>query len=355
MRWAWLLLLVIGCGGAPTPAPAISTPEQATARTRAAKDRAAADPIAALAPIDDADTSWLAPGDAHLELGTPPIQGPGPTKPLSVTIIDEHGNLVRVAIRLEHARFSLWTDRTRLFGVLVRDERLSPHPGGGRHGDTQVTLRAGSRVKRLAHKDEWTQVRYSGAVEAEGWVPDVVLGEAGPPHVSHGRHASGHRTLMVMQGAIIRSEPTWSGSQLAVMANGYFLDNLRQLDDAWTEVAYSDSDVTLRGFVSKRAPPGRVHRKRADPEVAPVAITPNTKVAGGTCLYTRMRGDAVGYLVGEQEVDLSEADAGWFNLAIDTPWGPITFAARGSSRADLRACGPVAPAAAPPVPAPSVP
>ena len=114
----------------------------------------------------------------------------------------------------------------------------------------------------------------------------------------------------------------------------------------------------MHGFVSKRLPPGQVHRPHTDPEAAPVPVTPNGKVASGTCLYARVKGDAVGYVVGDRDVDLVDATRAGSRSPIDSPWGPIAFAARGPTRTDLVACAPagsVPPPATAPTPPPSVP
>jgi hypothetical protein len=363
MRWSGLVVLA-ACG-APVAAPRAPATPAAPAPVVGAKlpatiDRAPIDPIAALTPIEDGDVSWLAPGHARLEIDGAQIENPGGGAPIPVTIIDHQGNRVRLAVRLEHARFSLWTERDRLFAIMRHDHRVSaPSGGGGMMNEPHATLHAGARVKRLAHRGESTQVRYFGALEVEGWVPDAALGDAGPDRESHGRFPSGRRTLMVTPGAVIRAEPKWAADELAVMANGYFLDADRDLDDGWTEVIYEDSDLEVRGFVSRQLPPGQVHRPHSDPETQPVPITPNTKVASGTCLYSRIKGDPIGYIVGDREVDLTDAELGWYTLTIDSPWGPIAFSARGPTRSDLVACAPAgtvpAPAPPPPPTPPSVP
>lgn len=357
MRWP-LVLVLAACGGPAATRPiAVTTPgTPAPVGKPRGVDRAPVDPIAGLTPVIGADVSWLAPGQAQLELDGPPIENPGGGKPIEVAIIDEHGNRVRVAVRLEHARFSLWTDRNRLFAVMRRTQRV--FTGSSRMDEIQATVNAGARVKRIGHRGTQTQIRYFGALEVEGWVPDDVLGEAGPMHEPRGRFPSGRRTLMVSPGAVIRTEPKWAGEELAVMANGYFLDTIAELEDGWTEVSYDDGDLSIRGFVSKRLPPGQVHRPKTDPELQPVPITPNTKVASGTCLYSRVKGDPVGYIVGDRDVDLTDVGPGWFTLTIDSPWGPISFAATGPTRSDLGACAPagtVPPPAPPPGTAPSVP
>jgi hypothetical protein len=353
------MVVLAACGGsAATPVAPPVTPA-ASANGHVDADPTPIDPIAALTPATDGDVSWLVPGHAQLEVGSPPIEAAPGAVPIAVTIIEQHGNLVRVAVSLPHARFSLWTDRARMLALVRRDQRVSESAGRDTVGDMQVVLRAGARVKRLAHKGAWTQVRYVGAFEVEGWIPDGALGDAGPHHDATGRIPSGQRTLMVTPGAVIRAEPTWVARELGVVAtaNGYFLDQVKELDPAWVEVAYADGDVVLHGYYSRRDPPGRVHHLRADPEVVPVPITPNGKVSSGTCLYARQGGDAIGYIVGDRDVDLEDAGKGWWTLAIDTPWGAITFGARGPARAELVACAPAGtvPPPAPPAPALSFP
>jgi hypothetical protein len=353
----WICL--VGCGGPAAP-PATPAPPAAP-RTTADPDRPPIDPIAALTPDDAGERSWVVPAPIQLELGGPTISAAGSGRPIEVAPIDRQGNLERVAVRLDHARFSVWIDRAHLLSVLTHDQRIEPLGPPVIGGDVEVVLRAGAMVRRLAHRDHATQIRYLGALQVEGWVPDAVLGDRAPARDAVGRIPTGRKTLMVIPGAVIRTEPRWAASELALMANGYFLDSIRDLDEAWSEVSYQDGDVAVHGFVSKRGPPGRVHRWR-ETDATPV-ITPTTTVASGTCLYARAGGDAVGYLVGNRPVDLDDGSAagapgtpGWWTLTIDTPWGPLGFAARGPARTELVACAPPntvpppAPPAAPPSP-----
>ena len=343
---AWICL--VACGGA-APAVAPSVPVAAP-RVAAAADRAPIDPIAALTPDDRAEVSWAVPATIQLELGGGVLPAAGSGWPVEVASIDRQGNLVRVALRLEHARFSAWIDRAQLLAVLKRDQRIEAGGVPITGSEIEVVLRAGATVKRLAHRGHATQVRYLGALQVEGWVPDTVLGDRGHARDGSGRIPTGRRTLMVIPGAVIRSEPRWAASELATMATGYFLDTIRVVDDAWTEVGYEDGDVAVRGFVSRRDPPGRVHHWR-ETDGTPTT-TPNQTVASGSCLYARAGGEPVGYVVGDRPVELDEAGPGWWTITLDTPWGPIGFAAKGPSRSDLIAC---APAGSVPAPAGSVP
>lgn len=307
----------------------------------AVPERPAVDPIVALTPLPRGMFSVLQPGAVQLELGATPIESPGPSRPFPVSIVAEHGSRVRVAVRLGHARFLVWTERARLFAILLREQRVAPYAAQtGMPSDKHVVLRAGAPVHRLARKDGWTQVRYSGAFEVEGWLPDDALGEEAPANDKVGRIPSARRTMMAIPGTVIRSEPKWAARQLAVMANGYYLETEREVDDAWNEVSYSDGDLVLTGYASRRDPPGRVHRKRPDPSPAPVPITPNTKVASGTCLHASADGDPIGYLDGDQDVDLADAGRGWWTVTIDTPWGPVAFVAKGPDPMSLLACAP---------------
>jgi hypothetical protein len=330
LGWIWL----VACGGAPAPV----APAPATRPRPIEPDRAPVDPIAVLAPDDAGERSWVIPSALRLELGGPAIGVAGPGRPLEVGAIDQQGSLLRVAVRLEHARFSVWIDRAHLLSVLKRDQRIHARGAPGVGSDIEVVLRAGATVRRLGRRDGSTHIRYLGALQVEGWVPDAALSDRGRARDGAGRIPTGRKTMMVVPGAVIRAEPRWSAAELAIMANGYFLDTIRELDDAWTEVSYEDGDVAVHGFVSRRDPPGRVHRwHEAD---GTPTITPNATVASGTCLYAQPEGDAIGYIVGNRPVDLDAGERGWWTLTIDTPWGPLAFAASGPGKTELSACAP---------------
>src|SRR5882672_7136173 len=96
----------------------------AAPRTPVAVDRAPIDPIAALTPDDRAEVSWAVPASIQLELGGTALPAAGAGRPVEVAPIDRQGNLVRVALRLAHARFSAWIDRAQMLAVLERDQRI---------------------------------------------------------------------------------------------------------------------------------------------------------------------------------------------------------------------------------------
>ena len=343
MPVVWLAALA-ACGGAAAPGareaagPGASGAPSPRAR---ADDPEGVDPIAALTPGRDGEqVTWLVPGRMQIELDGAVVDGPDGDRPFEVGVIQRAGNQVRVAVRLPQARFSVWTDRERLYATLLGDHRMAGDamPAAPGAAEVAVSLRAGARVRRLAHRPGATRVRFVGAVQVEGWVPDKLLADSGPRRDSAMRYPSGRRTLHVMPGAVIRAEPRWSGPELAVVAEGYLVDTVREVDGAWSEVTYADSDVSVHGYLSRQAPPGRVYRPR-DPDVPLPSSTPNTKVASGTCLYARARGEAIGYIVGDREVELEDRGSGWWTLTVDSPWGPLELVARGSADA-LVACAP---------------
>jgi hypothetical protein len=333
------LIVLAACGGSPAPVERTPVARGSAPRVRGVEDKPPIDPIAVLAPVEEGRVSWLLPGRIQLELGGSATESPGGTRPIEVALVDRQGDLVRAVVRLEHARFSLWTESSRLLAVIEREQRVTTYLGANPMVDKFVVLRPGARVRRLARKDNLTHVRFVGALEVEGWVPDEVLGESSPARDRIGRIPSGRRTLMVIPGAVIRAEPKWTGGELATVANGHFVDTIKDIDSAWVEVAYADGDVSVRGYVSRHAPPNRVHRAR-DPEVPPPTVVPNAKLASGTCLYTKRDGDMVGYIVGDREVHLEGAGHGWWTVSFDTPWGPIPFVARGPTQTSLFACAP---------------
>ncbi len=360
VRSAIAVFLVAACGSSPArptpPARDLDTPAPRRLETEP-EPVTPIDPIVGLAPPDaDAEVVWISPGSARLELAASPIDtAPPNAPPVAVTILDAQGTLVRAAIRLDSARFSLWMDRSLMYGVIAREQEvrtvddLMPN-------DPRPVLFPGARVKRIARKDGLSRIRYVGALEIEGWIPDAAIGNRGASGVRMARVPTGMKTLTLLPGSIIRSRPEWSGAQLALSANGYFVDIVREVNRDWTEVQYIDGDIRVRGFYQKYSPPGRTHRERVDPDTAPVPIVANAKVASGTCLFARVGGEQVGYIVGDRDVTLEAGTNSWWSLAIDTPWGPIAFAARGPTATELDACAPQGSVPASTlVPAPSAP
>jgi hypothetical protein len=353
VRFAGLFALA-ACGGA-TATPSVP------ARPAATRHIAAHEPIDVLAALSETgrEVSFIVPGSAQLELGAAVVQAPDGSEPLEVVPLDDRGNDVRVGVRLEHVRFALWTQRARMLAIVARDQRVEERASAGFSAYSaepiEARLRATALVRRLGHEDHWTRIRYLGALEINGWVPDDALVDRTPAgKATTGRVPTGRTTLSVFPGIVIRSEPKWTARELAVMATGYFVDHIRDVDDAWVEVGYEDGDVYLHGFVSRRDPPGRIHHPReAD---APALVAPNAIAPSGTCLYASEAGEPIGYIVGDRQVALDATHAGWFALSIDTPWGPLTFSARGATENELVACAPPGSVPAPsPPPAPVAP
>ena len=337
-----LLIVVAACGGALSPPPtATPVPNVDTPRPRAKRiPREPVDPIAALAQ-PRVEAGWAVPGPAQLVLGGTSLQ-PSADTPVEVDLLEERGSEIRIGVRLDHARFALWIARSRLLGVIARDQRISGSPRDEAGGDStpSVTLHAGARVHRLAHKNDFTQVRYIGSLEVEGWVPDAALGDRGPSGHATGRRFGGRKPLMVQRGATIRTDKRWSSRALAVAHYSMFVDVNEVLDDGWHRVSYADNDVVVSGFVSKHEPPSRTHGKSdADP---PTPLSTNFTVPADTCLYA---GDEpIGFVVGNRPASIEPSPrVGWFTLTLDTPWGAVQFEARGPAEITLAKCPSPAP------------
>ena len=332
-----LLIGLCACGAASSN-PVPTAPSPPVPRKPPLDPRPAVDVIAALArPL--AESSWIVPGPAQLVLGGESVQAADGAPRLEVSVVEEQGSDVRVGVRLEHARFALWMARSRLLAIVARDQRvmqLGAPPASGSEA-MQVVLHRGAQVQRLRHKEGATFVRYVGALEVEGWLPDDALADRAPAgHTTRGRVSNAKKLLMVIQGAIIRAEPKWGGHQLAVVSNGYFVDLVREVDEVWSEVSYDDGDLGVHGFLSRRDPPGRTHRKAASEPKAPLA--PNATVRDGTCLYAE--GEPVGFIVDDRQVVVDKTGRpGWYVLTIDTPWGELAFEAKGATDTELATCG----------------
>jgi hypothetical protein len=327
----FLIAFVVGCGGA-TNAPAATTSRPTK---HVSKPREPIDVIATLSkPLTEA--AAIVPGPAELVLGGPPLQAVEGAAPVRGVVVEEQGNDLRIGVQLASARFALWMPRSRMLGVIKQDIRVPqivPLPIGSA---VDVTLRAGAQVRRLARKDNRVNVRYVGALEVEGWLPNDAVGDSGPID-RRTVFSSGAQKLMVLPGAIIRAEPKWAGQQLAVVNKGYILDTIKVIDDAWVEVEYADQDVSVRGYVSKRDPPGRIHRPPPVEASNPIAA-PNANAPTHTCLF--IHDEPIGFLDGAQPVLLEPGSrVGWQTVTIETPWHAIAFDVKGTSAADLTTCG----------------
>jgi hypothetical protein len=357
------LIALCACGSASTTAPAPTRPSTTAVAKKRAPPREPVDVITALGQ-SATESAWIAPGPAQLVLGGTSVQAPEHAPRLEVNVLEQQGNDVRVGVRLEHARFALWMSRSRLLSMIAKDHRIAV-PGVFGPNPMHVVLRAGAQVQRLAVKEGTTQIRYVGALEAEGWVPDDLLVDRLPSgREKQGRVQTGRKQLMLTPGSVIRAEPKWAGQQLAILNQGYFVDEIRKVDDTapagpkrldgikqiegvniaenkrrtddgWFEVSYEDGDIYVHGYASKQAPPGRTHKQKQPEQTPPLA--PNGTARDGVCLHVGR--EPIGFIVGDRAVVVEPATrAGWSMVTIDTPWGPIAFEAKGAADAELATC-----------------
>jgi hypothetical protein len=306
---------------------------------RTSTSRAPIDAVAVLAQ-PRVEAGWVVPGPAQLVLGGTSLQAID-DKPLEIDVLDERGSDVRVGVRLDHVRFALWTARSRLMGVLGREVHISASPMGEVINEAaSATLRTGAHVHRLSRKDGYTKVRFIGSLEVEGWVPDDAFGDRGAAGRVTGLRGVQRKPIVIPLGGIIRTEPNVHARVLALAHYSMFVDNVEAIDDRWLRVAYSDNDVTVRGYYQQRSSPGATHPAK-EPELG-AAVVPNTTVPAQTCLYAS--DEAVGFVVGDRAALVEPSPRiGWFTVTLETPWGPIAFEARGPTESTLVTCGTTTP------------
>lgn len=323
-------LALAACGGTSSSS---ATPERggsATTKAQVGGMRVAVDPLPFLRdPPPVAVRSWVKPRAARLELGDKPASpDQEPTAPIEVMLVEPGPTLSRVAVVTPSARFVVWVERADLLAVMSRDVsvRSSFAPGSAEIG---ATLRAGASVEILERTDERSRVRYSGAVELEMWVPNDALTDQGEPvDAQQGMPHQGPKLFHGTPGLAIRAEPRWSTQHIAALARIYFVTEVRSLDEAWSEVQYEDRAVSVRGFASRRDPPVRL-TSRASASQPSSALETNDKLTADTCLYARARGALVGVTRDAVAVAAVAADReGWWDVTMETPWGPLTFAAQ---------------------------
>lgn len=322
-RLLFLVALLAGCGTAPTapprePGAVVPTDAPLTASP-------AIDPAPFLADVPPTELrAAVVPRAAWLDVGGPQLSPEGePRDPVEVVLVESGATQARVAVRLPHVRYVLWVRRDDLLAVLAHDLTLgSPLPE--RPG---LTLRRGSRVEILSRTAERARVRYSGGVELETEVSRSALLEQGEMIDGGSPIFAGRRLFHAMPGLPIRSEPRFSGQPLAVLARTYILEEVRPIDEAWSEVQYNDGAVSVRGFLSRREPPHRLARRASD--AAPAAFASNDTLPAAVCLFAAPGGEAIGVTVGPAPalVEPTEREQ-WHAVTLDTPWAPIRFHAR---------------------------
>jgi hypothetical protein len=344
-----LIACAVGCTPAAVPSARPAAPVAAPKVAAAAVEEpfVPLDLMATLAASDDAwQGTFIGPVPVRLELGGATYASID-TPNVPARVVEKAGKAgVRVAVRLDHVRFGAWVDAWGVLAVIAHDTPVAEFAGGGSSDFTageqdpmEIELRTGAHVRRLKHENGWTEVRYDGGLEVNGWVPDAALVDALAPRQKFGRVPTGAQQLMLLPGAAFKTKPEWAARELAVLASGYVVDSVKQIDDDWFEARYADDDVRLHGVVSRHAPPSRVHHPKERDDTGD-AIVPDTNVADGTCLYAREDGDPIGFLVGAQAVQVVDAGRNWFSLYVATPWQRLPFYARGASRTLLATCGP---------------
>lgn len=344
---AWLA--AAGCGGS-SSSPAVHSGGSSTGAAGAASAtsaagaggmRATVDPTPYLA-LDEptATRTWVKARSARLDVGDAPAMPDSEDDPVEVMLVEPGPTLVRVAWRGPTARFAVWVERRDLFAVMKYDVplRVELAPATSEAGGA---LRRGAPVEILERGAERSKVRYSGAVELETWVPNDALSADGEP-IDRGLVTPRGKMFHASPGMAIRAEPRWGSPLVAATARTYFVSEVRALDDAWSEVDYSDAAVTVRGFASRREPPVRITARApaSQPSSSSSGIEANEKLPSGVCLYARERGELVGVSNAVVVAAQRGEHEGWWQVTLDTPWGPMQFAAEraGTSAGSWKSC-----------------
>lgn len=318
-----LVALLAACGAPPVARPQLPGPAPSPRAPVTASP--AVDPAPFLA--DEPPTplrSAVVPRAAWLDVGGPQLSPESePRDPLEVLLVELGATRARVAVRLPHVRYVLWVQRDDLQAVLAHDitvgSLLPDRPG--------LVLRRGARVEVLARTPERARIRYSGGVELETEVPRTALLEQGELVDGGSPIFAGRRVLHAMPGLPIRSEPRFTGQPLAVLARSYLVEEVRAIDDAWSEVQYRDGAISVHGFLSRRDPPHRLHRRPTDGAATPLAT--NEALPAAVCLFAAPEGEAIGVTVAPTPALVEETEREqWRAVTIETPWAPIRFHAR---------------------------
>ena len=220
-------------------------------------------------------------------------------------------------------------------GSSTHDQRVSEHVGGGWFGpDSSV-----APYRRAAHRRARARARSQGQLDA-GPLPrrarDRWLGSgcrarrahASTEHSHAGRLPSGVQTLMVLPGTVIRTEPKWVARELAVDRERLLpRHDPSQIDDAWAASRLrrrrrARARLRRRSTIRRAACTARTKRRRRRRRSRANAQLPRghvpVRVAAG-------RADRLSARRRMMASSRPRRTPGWFTVAFDTPWGPITL------------------------------
>lgn len=321
--------MLLGCGGAAAPGQPGAAPP--SARRSGSAAGGAVDPLPYLADSPPSPKRGaVLPRAAWLDLGDPAPVSPEsePRDPVEVVIVEPGATLVRVAVRTPVLRYVVWVKREDLMAVLLQEVKVGP-PVTSASQRVGATLRAGAHVDVLERKEQRVRIRYSGGVELETWVAAAALAEQGEPLEAGSPIFSGLRLFHASPGLAIRAEPRWASTLLAVLARTYIVEEVRVVDEAWSEVQYADGAVSVRGFASRRDPPQRLHGRATTAPSASALPASGDKLPAGACLYASPQGEAIGLTLAPVPAVIAVTEReGWRSVTIDTPWSPMRFSAR---------------------------
>ena len=328
-----LIALLAACG-ATAPAPHMAPPSPAIRTARAEAPTTAVDPQPFLADTPPTELrSAVTPRAAWLDLGASPVSPDGePRDPVEVILVEPGPTMVRVAVRTPALRYVIWVARADLHGVLAHEVTVAPPTSAGQDGP-RATLRRGARIEVVERKGDRARIRYTGGVEIETWTEASAIAEQGELREGGGQVFSGRRLFHIVPGLAIRAEPRWGDNILAVLARTFIVEELRSLDDAWSEVQYIDGAVSVRGFTSRRDPPQRLRGRGPDGSGGGAATAPalaaTEQLPPGVCLHASAGGEAIGLTVAAVPAAVDSDDKeGWRAVTVETPWSAMRFFAR---------------------------
>jgi hypothetical protein len=260
-------------------------------------------------------------GVARFERGGSAIDGGGAIADEAVPILDEDGELVRIAVAGQGVTLLVWIDRADLSPVALAEARVSPEPGAPPPADgLGLTVLPGHPVGEA--QGGWVRVRGHGLFAFDGWIPDDA-GELWEPVPATRRAAA---DVWIEAGSRVIDDADGVGRELARVRRGADARLIESNPLGADKIELVDADARLVGY-AVRPPPAR---KLVPPQPAMLTTgTPEDPAVGPprqACLYSEPGGAVVGVVDGVP-IDTRPTELpGWTETPIATPWGEVVVA-----------------------------
>ncbi len=266
-------------------------------------------------------TSQMVPADPS---GHRPPEGP--------LIVAQKGDRWRLAYYADPIRVLVSVDVQDVGRVLNQPVVLQRKFLG--KDDDGLVLGPGIRVEQGDPQDGWVPVKVlDERISAEGWLPWTVVDKAFTPAPVEqpDRDFADEPRLCLKERTQVHTKPK-DKSRVLATAGPWAPNCPRKVirlsvdTDGWAHVWWTDHDLSVKGYVPVSAledPPRSLENPCAveNPGAWCDDPDPDFAISGGTWLYDRPNGAAVGIAMKDTALITHQPGKGWVGVKTRSPWG----------------------------------